>query len=102
MSTFDYRSTRLDKTQARKLVTEIMSRYPSNVRFSKHARKELAKDDLTTVDALNVLKSSSAHIKNMPDFKDGSWRYTVETNLIGICVAFDTQTSLAVVSGWRK
>ena len=98
----DYKSSRLDKTQARKLVTEILNRYPANIRFSKHAREELKKDNLTTDDALNVLKSPDGRIVKEPDFKNASYRYTVETSRIGICVAFDSDTLLVVVTGWRK
>lgn len=102
MADVDYTSTKLDRNHARKLVLEILNRYPNSIRFSKHALDELKKDGLKTGDALNVLKSSDARIYKEPDSRNGSWRYTVETNNIGICIAFDSATQLAVVSGWRK
>lgn len=102
MSPVDYRSIRLDKTQARKLVFEILNRFSFNVRFSGHALKELAADNLKTGDALNVLKSTDARIYKQPDLKDGSWRYTVETNQIGVVVAFGSETHMTIVTAWRK
>lgn len=98
----DYRTRRLDKTQARKLVLKILNRTPEKVRFSWHALKELTNDNLTTGDALNVLKSADARIIHEPDFENGSYRYRIGTRKIVIVVAFDSPESFVVVTGWRK
>lgn len=98
----DYRQKRLDKTQARKLVTEITNRFPANIRYSKHALEELKKDDLTVADVLNIIKSSDARIINEPDFEKGSYRYRLETKRIVVVVSFDSSTSFAVITAWRK
>lgn len=101
-STIDYRSRRLDKNHARKLVSEILTRYPQNVRFGGHARKELLADRLTTQDALNVLKSPASKITREPEMRNGSYRYCLETSKIAVVVSFDTGQSLAVVTAWRQ
>lgn len=74
MSTIDFKSKRTDKVKARKLVAEIVSITPSNVSFSGHALKELTNDGLTTVDALNVLKSSDSRIHDEGELVNGSYR----------------------------
>lgn len=102
MSTKDYRAKRLDKNQARKLVTGIIRRYPFNIRFSRHALDELEKDNLTTSDILNVMKSPDAKIFNEAEFEKGSYRYRLETNRLTVVIAFDSSTSFVVVTAWRK
>ncbi|MEK6705276.1 MAG: hypothetical protein AABZ06_05765 [Bdellovibrionota bacterium] len=67
--TNNYRTTKTNRTQARKQLAEMVQRHPENVRFSKHALDELANDDLTTVDAWNVLKSGDARIVDEGNLK---------------------------------
>jgi len=62
MSPIDYKTSRLNRNEARKQIGKILSQHPENVRFSGHAIRELGNDDLTTTDALNVLKSPHAKI----------------------------------------
>ena len=102
ISTKDYRQKRLDKTQARKLVTEITNRFPTNIRYSAHALEELKKDNLTTSDVLNIIKSADAKIIKEPDFEKGSYRYRLETQRIVVVVSFDSPTSFVVITAWRK
>ena len=45
----DYKSHKLQKEEARKLLGRIVREHPGNILFSKHAVEELAKDDLTMV-----------------------------------------------------
>lgn len=98
----DYRTKRLSRTEARKKVTEVVNRYPSHIRYSKHALEELQNDNLTTSDVLNIIKSSDAKILKEPDFEKGSYRYRLETKRITVVVAFDSPTSFVVVTAWRN
>lgn len=102
MSFDDIRTTKLNRIQARKLVTEIIHKFPANIRFSKHALEELCKDKLTTSDALNVIKSPDAKIISEGELEKGSYRYRLETNRILVVISFDTPTSFVVVTAWRK
>ena len=70
MSPIDYKASRLNRNEARKQISKIVSQHPEAVRFTGHAREELEKDDLTTVDAFNVLKSPDSKIH-----KDGELEY---------------------------
>lgn len=104
MSNADIRTTRLGKNQARKMVSEIVNKYPANVFYSKHALEELADDGLTTVDVLNIIKSGSARIDKQPEFDDerNSWKYRLETNNITVVLSFSSETSFVVITAWRN
>jgi hypothetical protein len=81
---------------ARKLIRQIIQ--TGTVSFSTHALKEMAKDNLTTVDCINVLRGS---VVEPPEFREGTWRYRVRTASIYVVVAFRSDTRLAVVTAWR-
>lgn len=103
MSTIDFRSRRADINKARKLVAEIVSVHLINVRFSRHALEEMKKDNLTTVDIENILKSPASRILKNGEFKDGSYRYQFGTSKIVVVIAFWTNgDGLNIVSAWRK
>jgi len=102
MSSIDYRSKRLNKTEACKLIVEIANRYPENIRFSAHALEQLKARALTTSDVFNVLKSPHARILSDAEFENGSFRYRLETSNIMVVIAFVSKTSFVVVTAWRK
>jgi hypothetical protein len=57
---------------ARKLIRQIVQ--TGTVSFSTHALQEMAKDNLTTVDCINVLRGG---VVEPPEFREGTWRYRV-------------------------
>lgn len=67
--------------------------------FSNHALRELANDDMTTADCMNVLRGG---IVEQPEWERGSWRYRVRTNRMCVVVAFRSERHLVVVTAWRK
>lgn len=102
MSIIDYRKKRLDKNQARKLISLIVTQFPQNIFFSRHALVEIKKDDLTTSDILNVIKSGHAQIHSDAELENGSYRYRLETQNIMVVLAFSSSESMIVVTAWRK
>lgn len=68
------------------------------VSFSSHALEEMADDDLTTVDCVNVLRGG---IVEPGELERGSWRYRVRTARICVVVAFRPDEELVVVTAWR-
>ena len=102
MSIIDYRAQRLDRNHARKLILEIAQRHPAQIRFSNHALEEMRKDNMTTVDVFNIIKSPSAKILHEGEMERGTYRYRLETQNMMVVVAFDSKTSLAIVTAWRK
>jgi hypothetical protein len=98
----DLRIHRLDRNQARKLITAIAAQAPESIRFSRHALEEMEKDNLTTGDVLNVIKSPAAKIVDQPELENGSYRYRLKTNNIGVVLAFASKTVCIVVTAWRN
>ncbi len=79
----------------------IVTKHPENVSFSRHAIEELGNDDLSTVDAINVLKSQSARIEEEGEQNAHGWTYRLKTNRIVIVVAFISETQIKIVTAWR-
>jgi len=87
-----------NRNEARKRIQEISR--DGVVVFSRHAEEELAKDDLTAVDARNVLRAGK--ILEEPEWVNGTWRYRVHTARMTVVVAFVSEASLRVITAWRK
>ena len=102
MSPIDYKSQRMGRAEARKLIQEILNRWPQNVRISGHARKRLQERSLILSDLINVLRSPVGKLDREPEFVDGSWRYKVETPHLAVCVAFPSGVEMVVVTAMRK
>ena len=103
MSTFDYKTKRLDRNEARKLIAKIMNHTPQRVFFSRHALEELKKDGLTTLDAVNVIKSPGARIYTEGEFEKGSYRYRLETaNMMVVVTFLELGDGMIVVTAWDK
>ena len=82
---------------ARRLIDAILG--TGLVLLSDHAVREMEKDDLDMGDALNVLR---AGIVRDPEWENGEWRYHVETPRITLVIAFESETTLTIVTAWRK
>lgn len=89
--------TRFEPSKARDVIRVILQ--TGNVVWSNHAEVELAKDSMTTVDAMNVMR---AGVVRQPEYENGGWRYRVETQQMAVIVAIDSETELCVVTAWRK
>lgn len=46
--------------------------------YSQHFRRELAKDDLTTVDVLAICRSGAIIMAPEKDIRTGQWKYRIE------------------------
>jgi hypothetical protein len=86
----------LSPPEARRLIRDIIEN--GSVSFSRHAEDEMAKDNLTMVDATNVLRGG---VVDPGEFENGSWRYRVRTVNIAVIVAFRSDAELRVVTAWR-
>jgi hypothetical protein len=89
----------LHGTQAKKLIKEILKN--GIVGFVKHAKDEMANDNLCQTDVINVLERG--RIYEPADLSTrGDWRYRVHTDQICVVVSFRSCTDLTVVTVWRK
>ena len=77
----------LKATEVRKLIRRLLDEgkfVPPGAR--SHARKEIEKDGLTDVDAVNVWRGGTVR---EAEFENGSWRHRVETQRTVFVVTFD-------------
>ncbi len=86
----------VDVAKARRLLGEIL--VSGTLTYSGHAKKELAKDKLTTQDVVNVLR---AGVVEPSEFERGSWRHRVKTNTICVVVVLVSEQEAVVVTAWR-
>lgn len=91
-------SEALGANAARKLLSAI--RTGGRIAFSRHAREEMEKDDLTEVDITNVLRGG--RITEPAEPGKSGWTYRVHTRLLCVVVTFRSDTELVVVTAWRK
>ena len=87
----------LSPPQARLLIHEILA--SGDVVSSKHATEEMAKDGLTMVDCVNILRGG---IVEQAEWENGSWRYRVHSQRIWVVMAFRSEKRLVVVTAWRS
>ena len=87
----------LSSPDARRLILEILT--VGEVVSSRHAADEMAKDDLTLVDCINVLRAGFVEPAEM---ERGTWRYRVHARRISVVVTFRSETRLVVVTVWRS
>ena len=70
--------------------------------FGGHALDEMKNDSLSTSDVINVLKSTSACIKDEPEPKNGTVRYRVKTLNYCVVVSFSKSADGLFVVTVRK
>lgn len=93
-------SRRLNKNEARKKLIELSKQ--GLIFFTKHALVELKNDDLDRTDAVNVLCSSSSKIEREPEYKNGTWRYSVTTRTICVVITFqEDPTGILVITVFK-
>jgi hypothetical protein len=83
-------------TRARQLIRQILD--SGTVSFSKHALEEMAKDNMTTVDCVNILRGG---VVEPAEWEAGTYRYRVRTARMYVVIAFRSETELVVVTCWR-
>ena len=103
----------LRATEARKLIRRLLDEGKFvSPGASTHARKEMEKDGLTDVDAVNVLRGGAVR---EGEWENGSWRYRIETPKMVFVAVFDPEPTampaddddlddleLLLVTGWRN
>ena len=87
-----------NRNEAKKLILQILKE--GHTVFSRHAEEELAKDDLTTVDATNVLRAGK--ITEPPELERDTWRYRIHTERMVVVVSFMSESKMRIVTAWRK
>jgi hypothetical protein len=71
------------------------------VRFSDHARDELANDGLVVADALRVMRGG---VIAASEFERGSWRYQIRSGSVVVVITFARLAPVltVVVTAWKR
>lgn len=104
MSKKNFRTDRLAKEEARKLISKvILDGGIDYVVFTTHSLKQMPRRKLITLDVLNVLKSADSKIFEEGELESGSYRYRLQTRTILVVVSFTPKgDKVIVVTAWRK
>jgi len=86
----------LDPSEAKALVVAILA--TGILAFSSHAYEEMAKDNMTEVDARNTLRGGTCR---PAELERDSWRYRFETSRFAVVIVFRAEDHAVVVTAWR-
>jgi hypothetical protein len=100
----------LGEIDARRLLRRLLEEGVFVV--SPHARHEMAKDGLTDLDIVNVLRGGRVQ---PAEWENGSWRYRAQTQRMAVVFAFEPEPGvlpdeasdlgeweLVVVTAWKQ
>ena len=82
---------------AKRLIRDILQRGVFS--YSRHAKDEMLKDAMTTLDCENVLR---AGVVQPPELERGTWRHRVDTARMAVVIAFRSEMELIVITAWRR
>jgi uncharacterized protein YuzE len=73
--------------------------------LTKHVRERMKERRLETTDIENIIEGGS--INKEAESENGTWRYVIETQRMGVCVGFrcdesDEVVGMTIVSAWRR
>lgn len=104
MSSLNYKTTRISRDEARKLIAKILQEYPASVIWTKHGQERLLERGLTNDDIYNILVSPHARILDEGEVNDrGIYSYRLQTNKFLVVVSFSSDgRQLSVVTAFRK
>ena len=89
----------LRATDARQLIRSILGRGgEAAVHFTTHALAAMAKDELGTVDCVNVLQ---AGVVEEAELTNGAWRHRVRTQRMAVVIEFRSASAVVIVTAWR-
>lgn len=104
MSPQNYKTTRVSRDEARKLVARILQEYPASIFWTAHCMDRLIDRELSTDDVFNVLNSPHARVLIEGELSaKGVYSYRVETNKMFVVVSFSSDASkMSIVTVARK
>lgn len=82
--------------RAKQLIQQILKEGVYS--FTQHAEKEMAKDDMSNMDCIAVLRGGAVEAA---EFERGSFTYRVRTRRMTVVVTFRSQSHLVVITAWR-
>lgn len=100
MKSFIDLKSRLNRTQARKKLTELLAANPNCFSYGNHFRKRLLERRMSLGDILNVLHGGWILMEG--EFENGEWRYRVETERMAVVITFLDNVHIRLITCWRR
>lgn len=91
--------SRLDRTQARKVLSKILAGDPSCFSYGQHFRERMAERNMIMGDVLNVLHQG--RIERDAEFENGQWRFQVSTYKMTVVISFANPNKIRLITCWR-
>ena len=85
----------LHPDEAKRLIRQVLRH--GDLRWTRHAMRELEKDELDLPDAVNVLRGG---VVEPAEWEGGQWRYRVRTTRMIVVITF-VDDGLRVITAWR-
>ncbi len=92
--------SRLNRGQARKLLSELLSKNPNCYSYGGHFKERLIERKMIMGDIINVLHKGK--IFDDAEFENGQWRYRISTSKMTVVIAFNNPTSIRLITCWRE
>jgi hypothetical protein len=86
----------LTPPEAKRIILRALA--SGDVRFTTHALTEMAKDGITQLEALGILRSG---VVEPGELVKATWRYRVRVRQAIVVTAFRAECSAVVVTAWR-
>ena len=86
----------LPASEARRIILRALA--SGDVRFTSHALEEMAKDGITQLEALGVLRSG---VVEPAELVRSTWRYRVRVRQAVVVAAFRSECAAVVITAWR-
>jgi hypothetical protein len=86
----------LPASEAKRIILRALA--SGDVRFTSHALEEMAKDGITQLEALGVLRSG---VVEPAELVKSTWRYRVRVRRAVVVAAFRSECAAVVITAWR-
>ena len=105
MSPSDVLYRQLDRTQARKWLTQFLSFYGQGkaiIHLTDHFKQRCFSRNVSLNDAINVMKAGSINKQGEPDIKTGQIVYNVETPKLEVSFQFLDENRIRLITIKRR
>lgn len=91
--------SRLNRMQARKLLSELLSTNPNCFSYGSYFKRRLTERHMTMGDIINILHKGQ--ILHDAEFEQDQWRYRIETAKMTVIISFVNPAHVRLITCWR-
>ena len=91
--------SRLNKMQARKLLSELLGTNPNCFSYGSYFKRRLAERRMTVGDIINILHIGQ--ILHDAEYEQQQWRYRIQTATMTVIITFISPAHVRLITCWR-